>query len=338
MKMWTEAAKGRLEAHLARRAATAGLTGEDALEVIQDWRAHVHEEVEREPAEVVTIDVLDPVLRRLGQMEELTDWQVPAAAGTVTGVEPGSGARIKTAGTGLLWFFGVILPAGVALFEWMSSFCASVFFDPFRSWMHVVLVALVPVVNAWLLVEVRRGGLRRPKLAAVLSGVVMVVSGFYAWLFVPLIPASVIAVIAWGLGILSLTPIFAVVASWRTTRRAREAGGDRVEWKRFWRRGVALGVVVLLALELGPFVTRVQLTRAVSDDPVRAESGLAWLRVYHSEDSLLRACYEGNRGTSIATDISSWLIRGWEIPLMMMGGTTISGGWTVCGCGTSSTG
>ena len=58
----------------------------------------------------------------------------------------------------------------------------------------------------------------------------------------------------------------------------------------------------------------------MSDDPDRAESGLAWLRVYHSEDSLLRACYEGNRGTSMATDISSWLIRGWEIPLMMMGG------------------
>ena len=105
----------------------------------------------------------------------------------------------------------------------------------------------------------------------------------------PLIPASLLAMIVWGLGMLSLAPLFAALVIWRATKHAAAVVEDPVQWKGDWRRGLALGVLILLGLELGPLVTRVNLMRAMSPDADRAESGVAWLRTYHSENALLRA-------------------------------------------------
>ena len=69
MKTWTDAAKECLDNYLAERAAKAGLTGEEAAEVMEDWRLHVHEEVEREAAPVISVEGLEPVLARLGKVD-----------------------------------------------------------------------------------------------------------------------------------------------------------------------------------------------------------------------------------------------------------------------------
>lgn len=37
------------------------------------------------------------------------------------------------------------------------------------------------------------------------------------------------------------------------------------------------------------------------------------------ESALLRACYEGSRGTMMSTDIAGWVMRGWQIPAAMFG-------------------
>ena len=53
---------------------------------------------------------------------------------------------------------------------------------------------------------------------------------------------------------------------------------------------------------------------------MRSAAAISRLRVWHSERALLKACYEGNRGTAMATDISGWMLSGWRIPALMFGG------------------
>ena len=195
MKTWTDAAKECLDKYLAERAAKAGLLGDEATEVMEDWRLHVHEEVEREAAPVVSVEGLEPVLARLGKVDHVDQPSGAGGGASESGKAPQEDLRrwqapMLRAGLGFMWFFGVILPVGIVCFEWMTSFCASVFFDPLRTWVHLVVVSVVPAVNAWLLLEIRRGGLRNRGWAAAAMGLAMVVALFYAWLFVPLLPAS----------------------------------------------------------------------------------------------------------------------------------------------------
>ena len=91
------------------------------------------------------------------------------------------------------------------------------------------------------------------------------------------------------------------------------------QFRQGWRIGVGSVLLLMMAME-GPGIwTRYQLSRASSEDPEIAEAGVNRLRSFHSERTLLRACYEGNRGTSMATDISGWVSKGWQIPAMMIG-------------------
>jgi len=69
MKTWTDAAKDRLDAHLAQRAAREGLTGDEAAEVMEDWRMHVHEELEQESAVLAGHHKckINPIYHQLGR-------------------------------------------------------------------------------------------------------------------------------------------------------------------------------------------------------------------------------------------------------------------------------
>jgi hypothetical protein len=83
--------------------------------------------------------------------------------------------------------------------------------------------------------------------------------------------------------------------------------------------GVVAALLALVALEGSALWTRANLTDSMVDDG-RAAAAISRLRVWHSERVLLKACYEGNRGTTMATDISGWMLSGWKIPAMAFGG------------------
>ncbi len=295
MKTWTKQAEGRLDEYIDARARRENLVGSDARELREDLSAHVYEEAEG----------LDAVQIGSDDVEKI-----------IAGLERGNADQISHAPLKKGWrwaiIFGVVMPLVVAIFEILSGFCGGVFFDPVPTVWHSVLVLSVPLLNWWLLTRGRTSGAMAQGIAA---GVSMVVAIFYGLLFLPLLPLSVLALIAMGLGFLSLTPIFAAIATWRVMVRCRR--GVLMPWvfKRGLLMGAAGAALIIFVLEAPSAWTRFQLSRAVSEDVKTADAGLARLRNFHSERTLLRACYEGNRGTNMATDIAGWIGSGWKIPV-----------------------
>jgi hypothetical protein len=83
--------------------------------------------------------------------------------------------------------------------------------------------------------------------------------------------------------------------------------------------GVVAALLAFAALEGSALWTRANLTDAMADDE-RSAAAISRLRVWHSERVLLKACYEGNRATTMSTDLSGWILSGWRIPAMVFGG------------------
>jgi len=296
MKTWTKQAKERLAEYLEARIRRDGLSGIDAQELKSDLETHIYEEMERSEAQEIESSTLKPVLAEL---------------------EKGNSCPPQKTQKRHPWLiaFGVVLPACVSIFEMLSGFCGGVFFDPAPTFFHGVLILLVPILNYWLL---KYGHQAKAIQQGIAAGVSVMVSSIYALLFLPLLPASVFALIFFGLGLLSLMPLI----SWFVTRRVSKIAKLRVaepwDFKQGWRIG-ALGCLGLfLILESPGTWTRWQLSRAISPNSETAQKGLESLRSYHNQNTLLRACYEGNGGTTMATDISGWLYKGWRLPFMML--------------------
>ncbi|MCW1884408.1 PEP-CTERM sorting domain-containing protein [Luteolibacter flavescens] len=302
MKTWTSQAEKRLGEYLDERVRREGFDGEDADELKSDLRRHIHEEAEKDSSGSIGLMQLETILSRLD-----VGYQPPPELTT----KRARGRRSSIA----TWTFGVVMPLLVVILELISSFCGGVFFDPIPTWWHALLILLVPGVNAWLLKGAPGG---RESGKGFVAGLVLVVSAFYALLFLPLAPLSAIALIFFGFGILSLTPIIAGIVTWRIGRGMRRESADAPRYRRGWRVGFAIAVVTLVALEGPALWTRSQLATASGDGDSR-EAAIERLRTFHSSRTLLRACYERNGEMGRVTDIAGWIERGWEIPASIFG-------------------
>lgn len=216
----------------------------------------------------------------------------------------------------LLWSFGVVLPLGILLFEWFASFCGSVFFDPIPTVFHGAWIVWIAAVNLWVL---RQAGGLSDKWRGAAVAFAGVGAMFYGLLFLPLLHLSLLAVLFMGMGLLSLTPVITAWATWRLGRNARQVAGSMVDFKQGWRMGLMVGLIGLLALEGPGLWTRANLQTAAGEGD-GATAAIERLRVFHSEKVLLKACYEGNRGTQMGTDVSGWILNGWRIPGLMFDG------------------
>lgn len=302
MKNWTTQSEQRLAEYLHERAAREGFVGEDATELKDDLRRHIYEEAEKSDGEGIGLMHLENILARLD------------AGYRPIGNRIAADSAPQKQGGFLKWAFGVVLPLGVLIFELLATFCGSVLFSPAPTWCHAGWIALVPILNTLLLLgkgsEFTRGAA---------AGFTLVTTVFYGLLFLPIIHLSVIGLIYLGLGIVPLTPIFAAIMTWRIGKTAGKLSPEPSRFKVAWRGGVLASLVVLVTLEGPALWTRTNLLAAMKEDQGSA-AALSRLRAFHSERTLLKACYEGNRGISMATDISGWLANYWEIPLMMFGG------------------
>ena len=311
MKNWTTQAENRLAEYLRQRAEREGFDGEEAAELKEDLRRHIHEECETSGATAIGLSELENILGRMDSgYRPIMERETPPKA-------PRAGGPRRFMG----WTFGVVLPLGVLVFEIVSSFCGSVFFNPVPTWWHVALLATVPVFNALLLRRNHRmNDLHRGNAA----GFSLIIALFYGLLFLPLIHLSVIALIFFGLGLVSLTPIFAAITSWRIGVSAGRDSREPGRFKKGWRIGALAAGLALVALEGAPLWTRVNLVEAIRDDDGSA-SAISRLRTFHSERALLKACYEGSRGTTMSTDIAGWITSGWRIPAMIIGESASNG-------------
>ena len=296
---WTETAKSRWEQFLQAKVKAAKLDAEAGWDLREDLSLHLDEELMSENREIVNAERIERAIGELGGEPTLE----------VTPVSPSQEKVTQKTSSGSLIFWGVALPLAVFLLELLTGFCSSVFFDPLESWLHVGLVAFAVGCNWWLLTN--RSYQTAIKWRALLAGASFAVTLLYGILFFPLVWLSAIAVIYFGIGLIPLAPVINVFVTRRIQRRHSTTASS--EWQPWWKRAFLGTLIVLILLQAPSIWTRVALHRALSDNQERAESGVNMLRGFSSKKTLLRACYEGNRGTSMSTDISGWVVDGWQL-------------------------
>jgi hypothetical protein len=311
MTTWTSAAKDELDHYFGRTRDALAASGADAEEVIDDLRRHVEAEVAAARLKVVTESDVRQLLARIGPPAPLAANDAkPAARGSPLPGSPPAWPTIKPS----VWLliFGVILPVITLGIEVLTGMCAGAFFDPIPSVWHVLLVALVPLVNGLTLLALRDDRREYFVRLSWANGLACAVALFYAILFVPLLLPGAFAVIFFGWGLLPWTPMLALVATVLLRRglgdASARAGVTRLPG--FWRGfGIALSAVLLV--EAPVWLTRHGLQLATSDESAEERRGLRLLRAFGHEETLLRACYGRTRGAA-NMDVIGWVIEGGE--------------------------
>lgn len=184
---------------------------------------------------------------------------------------------------------GVICPAAVLGLELVSRMCADSFFDPVPTWWHALVVALVPAGNLLLWWRLQGRGPSRTSWLACVNGAVTSIAGFYALLFLPLLPIALLAVIVL-IGLLPFVPLASLVCAAKLGAMLRERDAATRSWRPMLG-GLAIGIALLLAADLPAALTRLGMQWATSDAPAERVRGVALLRAAGDDELLLRLCY-----------------------------------------------
>lgn len=165
---------------------------------------------------------------------------------------------------------GIIAPLATILYEAFEHTASQIFFDPLPTWLHIPILATVPLANLWLfrvLLRVREEQKRDPHGVAALTtpttapsgnartalsaltGFAAAVSVVYGILFLPFLPIILLGLaFFWtGYGLLALlpaSPFTAALAIWRMTRRLRK-DGFTMNRPAFWLGGAAAAILLL---------------------------------------------------------------------------------------------
>lgn len=300
MPQWSKEAANELEAYLSGERNALDKSDVDADEVLEDFRAHVEEEIKSRKIQVVTRRDVSEILRRIGPLASREDGK--AANVNAPGA---SQTQFKTAPGPALAIFGVVLPTISIVVELCTRACARSFFDPMPTWWYVLLAASVPAVNALIISQIRRGLRHRPQLLMAANAVAITVAAFYAVAFVPLLLPGVVAVFFFGFGLLPMGPLFALVAAICCRCRLASFFGKSRRTAGAQLLGFAVAVAFLGALEFPNIAARIGLELADSPNLAVQAKGMRLLRSVGSEATMLRACYERPRKF---TNLAAFLI------------------------------
>ncbi|MDQ1817156.1 hypothetical protein RBA41_28000 [Massilia sp. CCM 9210] len=190
-----------------------------------------------------------------------------------------------------IWFAGVILPviALAALFvglRWEGAVLS------LTLKVYIVFIASVPLANAMLIraVDSQRLELSRP--LALLHGFATGISAVFTILFLPLTPVGVVGLIVFGIGLLLLAPLLALIATLAVRRvlacRLLHSGGAALPsaWP-----GALLALAIVGAMELPSVVTRAGMRMASDKTHATSTNGIRLLRYLGNEKIMLRMCH-----------------------------------------------
>lgn len=219
----------------------------------------------------------------------------------------GGSAKPKSAGKPpskpgfFLLIGGVILPVAATAFELTTHFCARTFFDPFPTPAHVLLFALIPISNFLVWMAARRNMTDILGALTLGTGMAMGVAILYSLMFLPVVPLSVLAVLFFGFGLLSLSPLLAIPAVWKSSKYLVHLSHNQKTYfdgHQLEHIGHMIILCTVVAVELPSTLTRIHISDAVnSKEPVKA---IEWLRAFGNPEVMLRACYErSGRATDI---------------------------------------
>jgi hypothetical protein len=301
MSEWTQSARAELERYLARAREALSDSDADAAEVVEDLRRHAEQEAVDMKLGVVTEEDARRIVARLGTPEPSSPPANPAQPPSAEPQSPAPSPR-KRPGWWLL-FPLVILPLITIVFEFLTGICAMVLFDPLINFGHVIMTLLVPGLNLWVWLALRRNPPSNNRWLGLANGIALGVALFYALMLVPVIPFAGIGVIYFGIGLIPLSPLLALLAGMWLRRHLRKSMPAGRQLRGLWSgMTVGAGGIVLFAL---PFImTETGMRLAISDDAATADRGVSILRVTGLEEQMLRHCY--GRGMSEARGFYSW--------------------------------
>ena len=290
MKDWPAPAREELERMLADHHARLVGTGVDADEVVADLRRHVEIEFGHGETRAIGSAEVREALQRLLQGDDGAPLTGSAASPGATRRHPRLDGPVAAAVEGensfrlrravLHWLFLVILPVVTLGFELVTGLCATELFDPIASVPQLLAVAAVPLVFAAILLGHDRPGWKhrhRAKRAA--AALACGVCAYYAVQFAPLMPAAVIAIIFFGLGLLPMAPLLAcgvaidMLAQLRHLDRAATGTRPRAVWPL-----VFVGFLALALTDLSGICASLGMRWYESTDPAVRSRGLALLR------------------------------------------------------------
>lgn len=300
---WTGDARAAFEDYCRRIRPRLTAEGADPDEVFADLRSHIERDAAAAGSTLISLPAIQHALARIGEPEPLAavavedNPQPPAGAESLNRSKPEFSAWSR----GLLMVFGVILPFVTIAIEAVTHICAADFFDPIPTWGHLALVTLVPAVNLVLLMTAS-GRLHPPlRLLGFMSWMTIAIAGYYSILFAPLAVLGVVAIIAYGLGLLPLAPICSLITAVKARRRASLTlgiSGAPARLGGLW--GIAAALALFALLDIHPTLTGMAMDRAANstDEAVRARA-IGRLRAFGDEKSLRDACY-GRIGSATA--------------------------------------
>ena len=171
--------------------------------------------------------------------------------------------RFRRPGGWFLFFcvsLGILMPLGVVIYEWISQAAdwqllnlREIFYNPIPTFGHVILCALVPIVNLLLLLHLRQK-IRLPRaLRSMMVGGSLAISLFYIAVLVPMLHVIGIGLlfIVIGIGLLALLPLSPHFGALFTVLLSRRIG--RVE--QGIKAPLAFAGFAVALLMLGGFTT-----------------------------------------------------------------------------------
>lgn len=296
MSQWTESASIELESHLGKIRSDVGGSGADPDEVIADLRMHIENEVASLKLDVVTAEDVRKILGRMGKVQAEVSSNREVAPESIVSRVWSFAKKVSTLSSSYgIPAFGVALPLICLVVEIVTGLCGRHFFDPIPKMGHVLAylwVGLGAGVGLWTLRSVRQGTCRDIRVASWCVGVSCGISLVYALLFIPLLPISLFAIVFFGLGFCSLSPLISFVITWKLHGKLRRAGVSLgLDHAVRLRRGVLVGVLLMLLIESPGSLTRVGLEMASSDSSSIRRQGISILRAVGDEMTMLKACY-----------------------------------------------
>ena len=265
MSKWTEAANKEWERYCDEVRALLSGTGADPNEVIEDMLRHIEAELTKTGAKVVTEQDVQRIIKRIGfpDVEQISDKSMSKLSSKFTSTEAKKKGR---GGNVLIIIFGVILPAATLLVELTMGLCAEIFFDPIPTVWHVLLISLVPVANLMVFISEKKNAVNHYKKLGLLNSMAIGVALIYTILFLPILPISAIAMLAYGLGLCGLAPLLSFITLLISRKHLRQLSPEPVlkHVPNLWL-GLAISVLIMILVVLPGTLTQAGIEMATSD-------------------------------------------------------------------------
>ncbi|NQZ59182.1 MAG: hypothetical protein HRT88_17145, partial [Lentisphaeraceae bacterium] len=296
---WSEAAEKALQEFLEKYRVQFETEDINAEVLIDDVRCDLHEELAVLGVAVVTVDHVERVIQqshfKLKLEEELKDTANEELESTCDNKFCFSGRK-----SFMYMFFTFFLPILAVIIELAVHPFGESFFDPLPNWWHVILCLMAPVSNLCMYVNLKeKKGLSQKLL--VFNSMGIACGLYYGIYFIPLAPLSLLGILLFGAGLLSLSPVLALWGACTLRRRYKQGYGFQPSGcTRVLSYLLILGLI-LLGANIPDVISEIGLSQYVNAKTAEEKSeAISFLRSWGSPSRILY-----KKGMAYRSDISS---------------------------------